>query len=355
MKITEIKTFYVQRVPRSWLFVKVETDEGIHGWGEGTTWWQNANVKNIVHALEERLVGLDPAPIDHLWRFMYDFNPWRGSAAHNSAVSAIDHALWDIKGKALGVPVYSLLGGPVRDRVRAYTHAQEPEQAMRLVGQGFNALKTAGWTYEEGVQEKEVVSRLEGRLAALREAVGPEVDLMIDNACRSRPSVAAKQLRVAEKYDPLFFEEPVPTDNLDVMAHLRRQNIGVDLAAGERIFTRWGFKDMIERQLVDVVQPDISHAGGISELRKIAAAAETYQILVAPHNSSGPVATAASVHLDTAIPNFLIQEYAIAQPMFDQVQQEPFHPVDGYFQLPTAPGLGVELDEEFIASADAEQ
>jgi galactonate dehydratase len=333
----------------------VETDAGVHGWGEGTTWWQDANVRQTVHALEDRLVGLDPAPIEHVWRLMYDLNPWRGSVAHNSAVSAIDHALWDIKGKALGVPVYSLLGGPLRDRLRAYTHASEPEQATRLVSQGFNALKTAGWTYVEGVEEKEVIARLEERLSSLRAAVGPDVDLLIDNAGRSRPSVAAKQLRVAERFSVVFFEEPVPTDNLDVMAQLRRQDFGVDFAAGERLFTRWGFKDLIERRLVDVVQPDISHAGGISELRRIAAMAETYQILVAPHNSSGPIATAASVHLCAAIPNFLIQEYAMAQPMFDDVQLEPLKPVDGYFPLPTAPGLGVELDEEFIASRMSEQ
>jgi galactonate dehydratase len=350
MKITEVKTSSMRGVGRNWLFVKLETDEGIHGWGEGTLEGQEKTVEQAVQMLAPRLIGQDPTPIERHWQILYRHGFWRGGVVLNSALSALDQALWDIQGKALGAPVYRLLGGPVRDRVRAYTHFSTPDQAGELVKKGFTAMKTGGWYANEGIEERDAPSRLRERIAAARDAVGPNVDIMIDNHGRSRPAVAIRQIRAVEEFRLLFFEEAVPPDNLDAMAQVRRESIQIDLATGERLYTRWGFKDLIERQLVDVIQPDICHAGGISELRRIAAMAETYYIQVAPHNPNGPIATAASVHLCAAIPNFLILEHAQSHPWHDKVQLEPLKLVNGYFELPTAPGLGVELDEELIAS-----
>ena len=173
---------------------------------------------------------------------------------------------------------------------------------------------------------------------------------MIDNHGRSRPSLAIRQIRAVEEFGLLFFEEPVPPDNLDALAVLRKETMGVDLATGERLFTRWGYKDLLERQLVDVIQPDIAHTGGISEMRRISAMAETYYIQVAPHNPNCPIATAASVHLSAAIPNLLILEHALSPPWHDRVQIDPIVLKNGYFELPTAPGLGVELDMDVLNS-----
>ena len=285
MKITDVKTFIMRGIARNWLFVKIDTAEGIHGWGEGTLEEQEKSVKQTVLHYAPRLIGEDPTPIERHWQILYRHGFWRGGVVLNSALSAIDMALWDIQGKALGVPVYRLLGGP-----------------------------------------------------------------MSDNHGRSRPSLAIRQIRAVEEFGLLFFEEPVPPDNLDALAVLRKETMGVDLATGERLFTRWGYKDLLERQLVDVIQPDIAHTGGISEMRRISAMAETYYIQVAPHNPNGPIATAASVHLSAAIANLLILEHALSPPWHDRVQIDPIVLKDGYFELPTAPGLGVELDMDVLNS-----
>ncbi len=350
MKITRFNTYIMRGIARNWLFVKIETDEGLHGWGEGTLEGQEKTVEQAIHMLAPRLVGQDPTAIEKHWQVLYRHGFWRGGVVLNSAISAIDQALWDIAGKALGVPVYKLLGGPVRDRIRAYSHANDPEGAKKLVKMGFTGIKAGGWYTNENIDERLIPQKLREKVQAIREAVGPDVDIMIDNHGRSRPSVAVRQIMAVEDLGLLFFEEPVPPDNLDALALVRQAGFETDLATGERLFTRWGFKDLLERQLVDVIQPDICHGGGISELRRIAAMAEVYYVQVAPHNPNGPISTAASVHLAAAIPNFLILEHALSEPWHNKVQVEPLKLVNGYFELPTKPGLGVELDEEVIAS-----
>ena len=335
---------------RNWLFVKVETDAGIHGWGEGSLVNQTQTIAQAVHHLAEDIIGHDAGAIERHWQVMFLHNRYRGGVVLNSALSAIDQALWDIKGKALGVPVYQLLGGAVRDHIRSYSGAGNAEQALQRVKEGFTGVKGGAWYTDVDIDEKQVVPRFRDAVAQMRAAVGPDIDIMIDNHGRSRPSLAIRQIRAVEEFDLLFFEEPVPPDNVENYALLRQAGLKIDIATGERLLNRWQYRELVERQLVDVIQPDICHCGGISEFRRIAALAEMYQIQLAPHNPKGPVATAASVHACATIPNFLILEHVHRCPLFDEVQIEPMEMGHGGYDLPTRPGLGVDLNEEVIAA-----
>lgn len=346
MKITDVNTFLVGVARQSWLFVKIETDAGIHGWGEGSLEGQEKAVAAAVNDLAPRIMGQDPTMIERHWQVMYRHGFWRGGVVLNSALSAIDQALWDITGKAYEKPVYRLLGGPVRERVRAYTHVFSLEQAEKIVAAGYTGMKAGGMFSRGAMDPAEVTKNLTDRIKAMREAVGPKVDIMIDNHGRAWPSLAIKQIRAVQEYNIYFFEEPVPPDNLDALAEVRRNISGTDLATGERLFSRWDYKELIERQLVDIIQPDVCHCGGISELRRIASAAETYYIRVAPHNPNGPVATAASIQLSAAIPNFDILEYAMPSPESMKIVKDLPKQQEGYFLITDTPGLGIDLDEE---------
>ena len=222
--------------------------------------------------------------------------------------------------------------------------------ARDWVAQGFTGVKTGAWYADADIDESRVPGLFRKLIEEMREAVGPDVDIMVDNHGRSRPALAIKQLRAVEDCGLLFFEEPVPPDNPECLALVRQAGLGTELAAGERLFTRWGYRELITRQLVDVIQPDICHCGGISEMRRIAALAEIYGIQVAPHNPKGPVATAVSVHVAAAIPNFLTLEHVHPCPLFEQVQIEPMAMEDGAYAPPSAPGLGVDLDEEVLTA-----
>ena len=350
MKITDVKTFLMEGGRRQWVFVKVETDEGVHGWGEGTLERHEKAVEAAIHAVAIRIEGRDPTQVERLWQSMYRHGFWKGGPVIGSAISALDQALWDITGKVYNQPVYKLLGGQVRDRVRAYTHAQDLTGARELVDEGFSAFKTGGWVVgTDEVNEKEIPAALREKIKGMREEIGPEVEIMIDNHGRSRPYTAIRQIEAIDDLGVSFFEEPVPPENLDSLALVRNANIKTELATGERLYFRWGYKELLERRLVDVIQPDICHAGGISELRRIASAAETEHILVAPHNPNGPVASAASVQICAAIPNFKILETAHDMPWHDMVQKTPLKITDGFYELPTEPGLGIDLDEDMIA------
>jgi galactonate dehydratase len=350
MKITAVKTFLMHAVERNWLFVKVETDEGLYGWGEASLEWKERTVEQAVHQLADHLIGEDPTRIEHLWQTMYRHGFWRGGVVLNSALSGIDQALWDLTGKAYGVPVYKLLGGPVRDHVRVYAHGG-PQEVAEILADGFTGIKS-GPGVNTAQSDAAVVRGFARHVEALREAAGPDVDLMIDNHGTSRPGQAVKMIRAVDDGGLLFFEEPCPPDNPAVLRPLAECHFTTDLATGERLFTRWGFREVIENQWVGVIQPDLCHAGGISEVRRIAALAETYYILVAPHNPYGPVSTAAGLHLCAAIPNFLILEYVRTnEPWRSQVQKgEPQRQINGSLELPTAPGLGIDLDEEILLS-----
>ena len=349
MKITDVKTFFMGVKRQTWMFVKIETDEGIYGWGEGSLEGQEKAVAAAVHVMSGLIIGQDPTLIERHWQILHRHGFWRGGAVMSSALSGIDQALWDVTGKIYNLPVYKLLGGAVRNRVRAYSHASTPDEAEKVVTSGFTGIKTGGGTSQENIFDPaEVVPRLREHIRSLRQAVGPNVDLMFDNHGSSWPSLAIRQIQAVEEFNLFFFEEPVPPDNVEALAELRRVPFQTDLATGERLFNRWGYKQIIERQLVDIIQPDVCHCGGISELRRIAAAAEIYYIRIAPHNPNGPVATAANIQLAATIPNFLILEYAQFPSEHLRVLKEPIKISGGYFELPEVPGLGIDLDEEVI-------
>ena len=298
MKITDIKTFLVKGGNRNWVFCKVETDEGVHGWGEGTLERHEQAVKSGIKTLSEGLIGRDPTEIERNWQIMYRHGFWRGGVVMGSAMAAIDIALWDVTGKIYNLPVYKMLGGAVRDRVRAYTHAGDLRGGWDAVDQGFSAFKTGGWDLSTPeFHEKDVVDDLHEKIKEMRDYLGPDVQIMIDNHGRSRPSVAIRQMAAVEEFDITFFEEPVPPDNLDAMEQIRNSSVTMDIATGERLFFRHGFRDILHRRLTDVIQPDIAHTGGISEIKRIASMAEIEYIKFAPHNPNGPIATAASMHV----------------------------------------------------------
>ena len=355
MKIGEISSVMAFGGRQSWVFVLVETDAGITGVGEASLEGKEKAVVSAIEDLARFLIGRDPTWIEQNWQIMYRHGFWRGGVVLNTAISGIEQALWDIKGKELGVPVWRLLGGAARERVPLYTHCgggtidELAENARDLVEQGWRGLKTGSLGFEGFISEKQCIEALAERIRVMREAIGPDVMIMIDAHGRHTPGQAIRMIRAVEPYDVFFFEEPVPPDNVDAYARLAAAELGVNVATGERLFTKWEYRTLLERQYVDVIQPDVCHDGGILETRKIAAMAETYYTRVAPHNPNGPVATAASVQLGICLPGFVILEYAQNQPWRDQVIQEPLPIVDGFVPLPEKPGLGVELDMEAIS------
>lgn len=353
MKITEVKVFVVQAGWRNYVIAKVETDEGVYGIGEGTLETRELAVAEAIRHFGVTLVGQDPYRIDHLWQGMYRWTFWRGGPVLSSAISALDIALWDIKGKALGVPLYQLLGGACRDRVRVYTHVggktpeEAGEQAQALVEEGWTALKTVPFLDTNGViDDWPSIKKGLAHVRAIREAIGEEVDLLLDGHGRMTPPVAIQISLALEEYRPFFLEEPIRPENPKSLSLLRGK-VRIPLATGERLFSKWDFREVIEKDLVDFIQPDVTHAGGITEVKKIAAMAETHYINVAPHNPLGPICTAASVHLDFAIPNFGIQEVVRHQAEWiGEVLPSTLVIRKGWAELPTAPGLGVEFNEE---------
>ena len=351
MKITAVRPFIMRAAERNWLFVKVVTDEGLHGWGEASLELKELTVAQAIRDLEPFLLGQDPTRIEHLWQTVRRSGFWRGGVVLNSALSGIDQALWDVTGKAYGVPVYRLLGGAVRDRIRLYAHGGCDEvPAIREAG--FTGVKCGPGIDTTSQRDHSVARGFAEWVRRMLDVAGPDMDVMIDNHGTSRPQQAIRMLAEVDELGLLFFEEPCSPDNPDLLEPLARRGFRTGIATGERLFTRWGFRTLLEKQLVSVIQPDLCHAGGISEVRRIAAAAETYAIQVAPHNPYGPVSTAACLHLCAAIPNFLILEYLWTnEPWRSRVQLgEPQRAEAGYLKLPTAPGLGIDLDEELIAS-----
>ncbi len=363
MKITDLQTFIVgvpgadNTITSNWMFVKVHTDAGITGLGEGHVASKEPAVASAVEALARNLIGQDPARIEGLWQSMYRRPRWRGGPVLASAISAVEIALWDIKGKALGVPIYQLLGGACRDRIRLYTHISGDSpagiagHAREMVEAGFNGLKmTPDWVDEHGVVALPAPIPLEvERVRAVRDAVGDRVDIMVDAHGRLTLPQAADMGRRMEELDILFFEEAAPPEDVDALEWLSRQT-SVPQATGERLFGKWAFAEIINRHLVNYVQPDVVHVGGILEMKKIAAMAESRFVEMAPHNPQSPVSTMASLHIDACSPACVIQEYVHLGP---DLQSELFGggPVirDGYATLPDRPGLGIELNEAVAA------
>jgi galactonate dehydratase len=356
MKVTELRTYATWAGLRNWVFVKVVTDGGLYGWGEATLESKEETVRTCVHELGQLLIGKDPLAVEHQWQALYR-RFWRGGVVLNSALAALDQALWDIRGKAWGVPVYRLLGGPTRWRLRLYTHVgiynprHMEADALRDVADGFTAIKTGSWLGDSALPEREWILAFADRVERLRKAVGPDVDILIDNHGRSRAATAVRLMDALQPYRLLWLEEPTPPEDIEALAHVRSAGPRMDLATGERLYSKWDFLPLLERRLADVIQPDLCHAGGITECKKIAAMAEAFCTQLAPHNPQGPVSTAAAAHLAMAIPNFMILEFVRQEPYRDRVLRESWTVRDGYLEVPELPGLGVELDEEAIAAS----
>jgi galactonate dehydratase len=344
MKITKIETFLV--APR-WLFLKVHTDEGLVGLGEPILEGRALTCAQAVAELAPYLVGKDPRRVVHHWQAMYRHAFYRGGPILSSALSGVEQALWDITGKALGVPIYQLFGGPTRDRIRLYKHAGEPQAIKDWMAKGFTAFKTgvAGGRPARIVETKGFVERAVAQFAALREAGGPEADIAIDFHGAISPATAKLLIRGLEPYQPMFIEEPCQCQNVDVLADIAR-GTHLPIATGERIFTKWGFREILEKRAAAILQPDLCHAGGIHEVRLIAGMAEAYYAALAPHNPLGPISLAACIQLDAAIPNFVAQEHTT---LGEGYLKQPFTVRDGYLELPTGPGLGIELDDDALA------
>ncbi|MGQ9526045.1 MAG: galactonate dehydratase [Armatimonadota bacterium] len=347
MRITRLETIHVK--PR-WLFLKVHTDEGIVGLGEPVVEGRAQTVEAAVHEAGRYLIGQDPRRIEHHWQAIYRGAFYRGGPVLCSALSGIEQALWDIFGKWLGVPVYQLLGGAVRDRIRLYrwVKGNTPDacaaSARNAVAEGFTTLKTALFDRMRILDRPDAIDAAVTKFAAMREAVGREVQIAVDFHGRTSPAMAIRLARALEPYEPMFIEEPVLPENVDALAVVARAT-SVPIATGERLFTRWGFRKVLEKQAAAIIQPDLSHAGGILETRKISALAETYYVGVAPHCPLGPIALAACLQLDACIPNFVCQEHATTG---EGYLKQPFQVRDGHVDLPSGPGLGIELDEESI-------
>jgi galactonate dehydratase len=365
VKITKITPLIVNANMRNWIFVKVETDQpGLYGWGEATLEWKTRTVVGAIEDIAQFLIGEDPLRIEHLWQMMYRQYFWKVGIEGMSAISGIDQALWDIKGKFLNVPVYELLGGRVRDRVRTYNHlgggrmkdmyertepAEFAELALEVKEMGYTGIKFMAVPRTEPVEGVQSVKHAASLVEAVREAVGPEMDLMVDLHARTWPAMAIQYCQALEPYGLLFFEEPCPTEDIEATAQVTRAS-RIPIATGERLVGRHQFRELFEKRACHIIQPDLSHVGGLWEARKLAAAAETYSIAVAPHNPNGPIATAVTVHFAFATPNWIIQEAITSDvPWRNDVLINPVVVEKGYVGIPTAPGLGIDVNEEEAA------
>jgi len=345
--ITRLETFLVK--PR-FLFLKVHTDAGIVGLGEPILEGRALTCAKAVEELAPYLIGKDPRRVVHHWQAMYRHAFYRGGPILTSALSGVDQALWDIKGKALGVPVHELLGGPTRDRVRVYAAASTPERVRERVAEGFTAIKTGvagvgGKTSPRILESKSWLDKAAAAFAALRQAGGPEVDIAIDFHGAVSPQTAKLLIKALEPHQPWFVEEPVQCQDVEAMADIAR-GTHLPIATGERVFTKWGFREVLEKRAASILQPDLCHAGGITEVRLIAGMAEAHYVPIAPHNPLGPISLAAGLQIAASIPNFLCQEQATLGVGY---LKEPFKVKAGYLDVPTGPGLGIELDEEKLA------
>ena len=357
MKIKGVSTTVTWGGRRNWVIVKVSTDTELFGWGEATLEGKERTVQAAIAELGAMLIGRDPLPVEHHWQRLYRHGFWRGGPVVNSAIAGLDQALWDLRGKAWGVPVYGLLGGPTRDYIRLYTHVgiydpdEMVEDARRDIADGFTAMKTGSWRNDMLLPETERLRIFTERVARLRDTVGPEIDIMIDDHGRGRPSSAARLMRALAPFDLLFLEETTQPDDLESLIRLRHADPPMDIATGERLYSKWDYRPLLEQRLVDVIQPDLGHAGGISEVKKIAALAEAYYVQLAPHNPQGPLSTAAAAHLGMAIPNFLILEFVRQDTYRDTAMRDAWTIERGNLLVPDVPGLGVELDEDALLAS----
>ena len=357
MKITKITTYIV---PPRWLFLKIETDEGIFGWGEPVIEGRAHTVAAAVDELSDYLIGQDPLQIEKHWQAMYRGAFYRGGPILMSAIAGVDQALWDIKGKYHDAPVHQLLGGQVRDRIRVYAWVggDRPDaivaSAKAAIAGGFKATKMNITEEMQIVDTMATVDQAVERMASLREAVGNKLDIAVDFHGRVHAPMARVLIKALEPYSPFFIEEPVLSEHLEAMAELRK-NTHIPIATGERLFSRFDYKSVFTLGAADIIQPDLSHAGGITECKKIADMAEAWDIGLAPHCPLGPIALAACLQVDAVCQNAFIQEqsqgihYNQSNDLTDYlVDPSVFHYKDGYVDIPQKPGLGIEIDEEVV-------
>ncbi len=365
LKITNVKAIGVSLTPdsdRPYVFVKIETDQGVVGWGEGTLEGKAAAVLAAVSDFRDFLIGQNPMQVEHHWQSMYVHTFYRAGPVIGSAISGIDQALWDIRGKVLGLPVYKLLGGPINPKgVRGYYHAsprtkeemaQLRANAKRL---GVTCFKSGIPGYYEWIETNRTIRRAVDSLARLREGLGEDIDIAIDFHAKTSPSVATIICKEVEPLNLLFIEEPCPPENVRAMARIARRTT-TPIATGERLIASYGCRELIELGAVDILQTDINHVGGISALWKVAAMADASGISMAPHACEGPIGGTATLHVDAAMPNFVVQEICsgVQPDTKEKIWAEWFgfpamRMVDGYFPLPEKPGLGFEISEQALA------
>ncbi len=371
MKITNTKTFLVEGMKYNWTLFKIETDAGIHGWGEATNWPGSPLIEAACKHVGEFIIGQDARRLDYLWTKVYRDMNWLGQAGPLlSAISAMDIALWDIKGKAAGMPVYDLLGGLYRKKVQLYANywftggGHSPEdyarQAKETVAKGFTALKFdpfahVNYWYGEDLSDNNGLTEKQKQLAldvvaAVAKAAGPEVAIAIEtHAFLNGPTAVEMANRLAKLgFNCMWYEEPALPEFPDSIADIRSK-ISLPVCVGERLHSRFMLRGVLEKQAADIVMPDITRCGGISEMRKMANLAETYNVPIAPHNPNGPISTIASAHTMSTVPNFFRQEFMVNDvPWRDGCLSHPLPVSNGFFEMPERPGLGFDIDESVL-------
>jgi len=356
----KIKSYELFQVPPRWLFLKIETDGGITGWGEPVIEGKAATVKAAVDELMEYLMGKDPMPIEDHWNVMYRAGFYRGGPILMSAIAGIDQALWDIKGKFYNAPVHQLLGGKARDSIKVYSWiggdrpAEVGLAAQRMVEQGFLAVKMNATEELAYVDSYDKIDQAVKRIAAVREAVGANIGIGIDFHGRVHKPMAKILAKELEQYHPMFIEEPVLPENNEALREIAN-HVSIPIATGERMFSKWQFKTLLKEGYADIIQPDVSHAGGITECKKIISMAEAFDVAAAPHCPLGPIALAACLQVDATCHNAFIQEQSLGihynqgSDLLDYlVDKTVFKYESGYVKIPEKPGLGIEINEDHV-------
>lgn len=361
----KIRSYELFQVPPRWLFLKIETDEGIIGWGEPVIEGKAATVKAAVDELMENLIGKDPMCIEDHWNMMYRSSFYRGGPILMSAIAGIDQALWDIKGKFYNAPIYQLLGGKAHDKMKVYSWiggdrpSEVGAEAKKLIDQGFLAVKMNATEELQYVDSYDKIDAAVARIAAVREIGGPGLGIGIDFHGRVHKPMAKILAKELEQYRPMFIEEPVLPENNEDLREIAN-HVAIPIATGERMFSRWQFKTLLQDGYADIIQPDLSHAGGITECKKIISMAEAFDVAAAPHCPLGPIALAACLHVDATCHNAFIQEQSLGihynkgNDILDYiVDKSVFKYENGYVNIPEGPGLGIEIDEDYVSKMAA--
>jgi galactonate dehydratase len=362
----KIKSYRLFKVPPRWLFLKIETDEGITGWGEPVIEGKADTVKTAVDELMESLIGKDPMNIEDHWNTMYRGGFYRGGPILMSAISGIDQALWDIKGKYFNAPIYQLMGGKARDRIKVYSWigGDRPSDvvnaALKAVDDGFTAVKMNATEELQIIDSYDKIERVLQRVASVRKAVGNSFGIGIDFHGRLHKPMAKVMAKELEQFHPMFIEEPVLPENNEALREIAQLTF-IPIATGERMFSRWQFKNLLKDGYVDIIQPDVSHAGGITECKKIISMAEAFDVAAAPHCPLGPIALAACLQVDATCHNVFIQEQSLGihynegSDLLDYITDKSVFSYDnGFVKIPSGPGLGITINEEHVIKMEKE-